>query len=1129
MLKINNLCLLSLISKEICFKTHTRVPYITRESSNFAPNFMGLPLKNTHFLTIKIIRIMRKLFLLIPALALTLLANATAPTITIDGDKSDWAEVPMLSQPGNWPMLKVLPAADANIGENALVFMLENSTAMDLWSKYPGSYIDTDNDPSTKPADSWTYGDMGIDFSCTIGKDPGTGWVDFPKAKSEDNTMLELGIPSSILTNLGSTFAIGMFYGTGSSQEWFLPTRSGSANPEVSGNKGFVYKTRSFTAIPATLTTANVFAHQSIGECVDYVDFGLRDNGNDTARWAAFPIELTQPALYDVTTNVTTEDRSYKFEFWLVDVATNAVVAHIPAPESSVSSSKTSYFCGTLDLRNVPAGKYMLKVKNRKEHSLVKLNNIEIAYAGGYTVNIPSTLGIADAVITNGKRQDGAIKFDNALTGTAEWKVSVASDAYMNISTTIKNQYGHNISIAVYEEDGVTLVDQVSEGDNKYTNNTEGLLIELGGMYLKAGNYVVKYSNATDGSDAKLVNIAFTYGGGNVQAMPGTTNIADAWFSSNGTRADGKISYSSVNSGCWAKWNINVTAAGNYIITVNISGQYGHDYSVEFLKEGETTPIVVTKNATNYDNDATLYANELGSVILEAANYEMKVYNNVGDAALHSVKLEYAGGGVQNMPGTTELMEAWFSSNGTRNNGAIEYTSVNSGCWAKWNIALAKGGNYNVTVNIRGQYGHDYSVEFLKEGETTPIVLTKNTTNYDNDATLYANELGLVSLEPGNYEMKVSNAVGDAALISVEMEYLGGARITLPATFDFTDGLLSEKAHVTGGNLWFNEIGDSDPLGQWAKWNVKVDAAGTFLFTMNVSSTNSQSYKISILDGETVVDAFESGSLGSGDKDTHHYFNLAAGNYTVKLENMTYYSQGHIVSLVVTAPSLLTLDEMAETNAVIHDNYRNGTHDIKVLRTIVAGMYNTICLPFDVSDSKLKAIFGSDVELKQMSSAELSGDVLNLIFEDVTTGIYRGTPYLIKTSSDVANPVFEGVEIKEEEGQATGSTNADFIGTFIKGEVPAGENNLFLGPNNTLYFSQTATPIKGMRAWFQVKGVPNAIQAIKRANIVTSGQVITSVDFVKDANNGTLKTIENGQVIIIRDGVRYNVMGVKIQ
>jgi hypothetical protein len=121
------------------------------------------------------------------------------------------------------------------------------------------------------------------------------------------------------------------------------------------------------------------------------------------------------------------------------------------------------------------------------------------------------------------------------------------------------------------------------------------------------------------------------------------------------------------------------------------------------------------------------------------------------------------------------------------------------------------------------------------------------------------------------------------------------------------------------------------------------------------------------------------------------------------------------------------------------------------------------------------------------------------------------------------------VEIKEEGGQATTGTNANFIGTFIKGTIPAGEDNLFLGQNNLLYFSDNDTPIKGMRAYFQVKGVPHPSQAIRHANIIANDQVVTSIDFTKGENNKVMKAIENGQLIIIRNGVRFTVQGQRIQ
>ena len=68
-----------------------------------------------------------------------------------------------------------------------------------------------------------------------------------------------------------------------------------------------------------------------------------------------------------------------------------------------------------------------------------------------------------------------------------------------------------------------------------------------------------------------------------------------------------------------------------------------------------------------------------------------------------------------------------------------------------------------------------------------------------------------------------------------------------------------------------------------------------------------------------------------------------------------------------------------------------------------------------------------------------------------------------------------------------------------------------------------------MRAWFKVK-VPNPQHVIQHARIVMGEQVITSINFF-DGNmaNETVKTIENGQLVIIRDGVRYNAMGIRLQ
>jgi hypothetical protein len=710
---------------------------------------------------------------------------------------------------------------------------------------------------------------------------------------------------------------------------------------------------------------------------------------------------------------------------------------------------------------------------------------------------------------------------DPTQHGTATWKIHATKSCYVSVTPDIKGGSGHHYQIAIYDANNNLICEPLAENDSWASDITPN----FGTILIPAGDYKVVLSNLMNNSGATLRKITLAYIGGDVQVMPGTTNIADAWFSSNGTRADGKISYSSISSGCWAKWNINVTAAGTYNVTVNISGQYGHKYVVEFLKEGESTPIVVTKGTTNYDNDPTLYANELGSVILEAANYEMKVFNDVGDAALHSVKLEYAGGGVQNMPGTTELMEAWFSSNGTRNNGAIEYTSVSSGCWAKWNLAFAKGGNFNVIVNIRGQYGHQYVVEFLKEGESTPIVVTKDAINYHNDPTLYANELGMVTLEAGNYEMKVSNNIGDAALISVTLEYLGGAVVNIPNAIPLADALLHDGATRDNEGLHFKNA-------QYVEWNIHA-TEGLYTFAATCTSSNYSNLTIKVKQGTSEKYSYTPQYSYTGDKViSSPQWLLDEGDYTLELSNPTSGS-GYITTLSATAATdVFILDENTEDDgSIAAAAATEEEYTFLLKRSFTAGKYYTICIPVGSWNDELKLAFGADYELWKMSSAIQSGDEIALNFEQINgESFHAGMPYIIKPSVDVKNPIlYNKKEIKNSTyNNVQEFTAADFVGTFYKDVIPAGESNLYL-QNNNLYYSPTNnTPIKGTRAWIRLK--PQGAGAAPRARIVLGEQVATDINLVNDEIvNGTVKTIENGQLVIIRDGIRYNVMGAKIQ
>ena len=532
--------------------------------------------------------------------------------------------------------------------------------------------------------------------------------------------------------------------------------------------------------------------------------------------------------------------------------------------------------------------------------------------------------------------------------------------------------------------------------------------------------------------------------------------------------------------------------------------------------------------------------------IPEEGDYTIVLTNAVSwsGAILEKITLTYEGGAVQNIATdantTLNVVDAWFSGC-TRDNEKtyIQYpSSSTSDAWIKWNIATSETKHYDLTINVNTEYAHGFTIAIYEDEEAEPVASVTEG-SYVNTQGVLALELGRVNLVGGkNYVVKVTNAPSgsQAKVTSVVFVPVVATATTLPGTLAFSNAVLSEKANIADGMLYFNEPNaDKDPRGQWAQWEVTTDHNGLFLFTMGVASANEQSYKITILDNlENVLDYYES-NPGSGNKELKHYFALNTGSYFVKVENTRSFSKGHLTSLLVSEPAtVVTLDEAATSNEswsdkVVSTEAEGPLYDVQIIRTIKAGMYNTICLPFEVTSAQAKDIFGEDVQLRTLKSADLveEGQVLDLSFEQ-TSGMYPGTPHLIKTSRDIVNPVFTGVKFTRETPAPTTKTNANFVGTFIKDEIPANPNNLFMGANNTLYFPTVDVPILGMRAYFVIHDVPAS--AIKRARIIENEQIVTAIDLVSQQPTvNSQKLIENGQLIIIRDGIRYNVMGAKLQ
>ena len=194
---------------------------------------------------------------------------------------------------------------------------------------------------------------------------------------------------------------------------------------------------------------------------------------------------------------------------------------------------------------------------------------------------------------------------------------------------------------------------------------------------------------------------------------------------------------------------------------------------------------------------------------------------------------------------------------------------------------------------------------------------------------------------------------------------------------------------------------------------------------------------------------------------------------------------------------------------------------------VMDGDWNTICLPFALTADQVKEVFGEGTQLTKLSSSALiSSTEVDILFEEVTS-IEAATPYLIKPEKNVNEGVFlENVTI---------NTTPNILEAGITKMIPVlktqaftGENNtFFLGANEVLYKASTSGNIMAMRAYFQFSTLtPEQLRNV-RARVVFNENTETSVDNIT-IDEAPIKVIQNGQLIIIRNGVKYNVQGQKL-
>ncbi len=163
------------------------------------------------------------------------------------------------------------------------------------------------------------------------------------------------------------------------------------------------------------------------------------------------------------------------------------------------------------------------------------------------------------------------------------------------------------------------------------------------------------------------------------------------------------------------------------------------------------------------------------------------------------------------------------------------------------------------------------------------------------------------------------------------------------------------------------------------------------------------------------------------------------------------------------------------------------------------GDWNTLCLPFDVTDFTNTPLEKATVmELKVLESSLDSDGKLTLNFNNALS-IEAGKPYIVKWASgdNIVNPVFNGVRIRKDDPTTVTSNDklVQFIGIYGPETLPGNNaSNLYLGADNNLYWPDQDVNLGAFRAYFHVS--LSGEQLVREIRMNLDGDMVTEIHSV---------------------------------
>ena len=254
----------------------------------------------------------------------------------------------------------------------------------------------------------------------------------------------------------------------------------------------------------------------------------------------------------------------------------------------------------------------------------------------------------------------------------------------------------------------------------------------------------------------------------------------------------------------------------------------------------------------------------------------------------------------------------------------------------------------------------------------------------------------------------------------------------------------------------------------------KLNCFGDVYLTFDYArgSTRNTTINVSIEGGGSFNDFIENKSIPitSGNqrenfhKASYTIINVTENTY-IKFSESAVDHTFVIDNVKVSKIPVISLVESTDNDNSIEDNDEKLVR-VETTRTLTGGIWNTLCLPFDVTMETMVQALGDDQDIKMRTFSSYENKEMTFI---EATEVPAGTPFLIKLNTTVKNPTFHGVTVKSETAKAVESNGVSFVGTYSPVDLATDGTELFITKNNTLAIpAATTNTMNGMRAYIKV-------------------------------------------------------------